>query len=85
MGNAWILLAVPGTSVLLGAVLFLSAAMERRLLSPRMLIRGVVKARRSTPEFAEAYVARQFERILRDAANTAESVRRSAPALGRSA
>lgn len=64
MDTGWILLAVPGTSVLLGLILFLSAAAERRFLSPRSLIRGVVRARRNTPEFAEAFVARQFELLL---------------------
>ena len=67
MRNGWILLAVPGTSVLLAAVLYLSATVEHHMLSPRTLIRGVVRARRSSPEFAEAFVARQFERLLRDA------------------
>ena len=70
MSNAWILMAVPGTCVLLTGVLFLSAWIEQRMLSPRMLIRGAARARRSSPEFAEAYVARQFERLLRDAANS---------------
>ena len=66
MRSAWLLLAVPGTSVLLGVILALSAAAERRFLSPRSLIAGVVRARRSTPEFAELFVARQFERLLKE-------------------
>lgn len=65
MRNGWWLLAVPGTSLLLGAILYLSAVAEERFLSPRSLILGVVRARRNTPEFAEAFVARQFERILK--------------------
>ena len=70
MHTAWILLALPGTSVVLGGVLFLSAWIERRMLSPRRLILGAARARRNTPEFAEAFVAGQFERLLRE-----ESVR----------
>ena len=66
MGRGWLLLAVPGTTVLLAVVLALSAAAERRFLSARSLIVGVVRARRNTPEFTEAFVARQFERILRE-------------------
>ena len=66
MRGAWLLLAVPGTSVLLAVILALSAAAERHFLSARSLIVGVARARRGTPEFAEAFVARQFERILRE-------------------
>ena len=66
MRNALLLLAVPGTCLLLAVILFMSAVAEQRFLSPRSLIRGVVRARRNTPEFAEAFVARQFERILRE-------------------
>lgn len=64
MNGAWALMAVPGTVLLLAAVLYLSAVAEQRFLSPRSLILGVVRARRSTPEFAEAFVARQFELLL---------------------
>ena len=66
MRSAWLLLAVPGTTILLAVVLALSAAAERRFLSARSLIVSVARARRSTPEFAEAFVARQFERILQE-------------------
>lgn len=66
MRSAWFLLAIPGTCLLLTAILSLSLLAERRFMSPRSLIVGVVRARRSTPEFAEAFVARQFERILRE-------------------
>lgn len=66
MRSGWLLLAVPGTSVVLGVILYLSAVAERRLLSPRRLILGAVRARRNTPEFAEAFVANQFERLLRE-------------------
>lgn len=66
MSSGWLLVAVPGTCLLLAVILFMSALAEERFLSPRSLIRGVVRARRNTPEFAEAFVARQFERLLRE-------------------
>jgi hypothetical protein len=66
MDGGWALVAVPGTTLVLVAVLYVSAVAEQRFLSPRSLILGVVRARRNTPEFAEAFVARQFERILRE-------------------
>ncbi len=67
MQSRLFLLAVPGTCAVLAAVLYLSAVAERRLLSPCRLILGAARARRSTPEFAEAFVARQFDRLLREA------------------
>ena len=66
MGRWLVLLAVPGTSGLLSLVLFMSAVAEDHFLSPRSLIRGAVRARNNTPEYAEAFVARQFERLLRE-------------------
>ena len=66
MRGGALLVAVPGTTVLLAVILALSAAAERRFLSARSLIVGVARARGGTPEFAEALVARQFERILRE-------------------
>jgi hypothetical protein len=69
MRSGLFLLAVPGTCIFLGVVLYLSALAERRLLSPRRLILGAARARRGTPEFAEAFVARQFERLLREESN----------------
>jgi hypothetical protein len=66
MRSGLFLLAVPGTCAVLAAILYMSAVAERRLLSPRRLILGAARARRSTPEFAEAFVARQFERLLRE-------------------
>jgi hypothetical protein len=64
--SAWLLLMIPGTLALLSAVLFLSAFTEEHFLSPRSLILSTVRARRSSPEYAEAFVARQFERLLRE-------------------
>lgn len=66
MSPAWLLAAVPGTVMLLAAILALSALAEQHFLSPRSLILAAVRSRRSTPEYAEAYVARQFELLLRD-------------------
>ena len=66
MRSGWLLLAVPGTCLLLTLILYMSAVAEQRFLSARSLIRGVVRSRRNTPEFAEAFVARQFERILKE-------------------
>ncbi|MGQ0520659.1 MAG: hypothetical protein ACT4PX_05865 [Actinomycetota bacterium] len=63
MGTVWALLAVPGTCLLLSLILLMSAVAERRFLSPRSLIRRAVRAR-NTPEFAEAFVARQLETLL---------------------
>ena len=64
--SAWFLLTIPGTLLLLSAVLYLSAFAEERLLSPRSLILSTARARHATPEYAEAFVARQFERLLRE-------------------
>lgn len=60
-----LLLSVPGTVLLLAGVLFLSAYVEQRFLSPRAVVHATVRARRSTPEYAEALVAKQFEELLR--------------------
>lgn len=64
--SAWLLLSIPATPLLLGAVLLLSAQAEERFLSPRSLILSATRARRNSPEYAEAFVARQFERLLRE-------------------
>lgn len=63
---AWLLLSIPGTMVLLSAILFLSAKAEDRFLSPRALILGATRARWNSPEYAELFVARQSEQLLRD-------------------
>lgn len=64
--SVWLLLSIPATPLLLGAVLFLSAKVEERFLSPRSLILGVARARWNSPEYAEMFVARQFERLLQE-------------------
>ena len=62
--SAWLLLSIPGTPLLLGAVLLLSAQAEAHFLSPRSLILSATRARWNTPEYAEAMVAREVERLL---------------------
>lgn len=62
----WPLLAVPGTLVILAGVLYLSALAESRFLCPRSLIVSAARTRRTTPEYVEAFVARQYERLLRE-------------------
>ena len=57
------LLTVPATLMLLFGVLFLSALVEERFLSPRAVVVSVVRSR-TTPEYAEALVARECERVL---------------------
>jgi hypothetical protein len=59
-----LLVFIPGTPVLLGAILWLSNLAEQRFLSPRSLIIRAARSRRSTPEHAEAFVARQLDRLL---------------------
>jgi hypothetical protein len=61
-----LLLAVPGTAALLIGLLTLSALVEQRVLDPRAMILRVARARNSSPEFTERFVAREFERLLRD-------------------
>lgn len=60
-----LLLSIPMTMLLLGGVLFLSGFVEQRFLSPRAVVLSTVRARRSSPEYAEALVARQFEDLLK--------------------
>jgi hypothetical protein len=61
-----LLLSVPLALLIPCGLLVLSAQAERRILSPQSLIRSTARARRATPELAEALVAREFERLLKD-------------------
>lgn len=70
MSPVVLLLSIPGTLVLLAAVLVLSAMAEERFLSPRSLVISVVRTRNNTPEYAEAFVARQLEQLLADQTRT---------------
>lgn len=67
MPAAWVLVFVPGTVTLIAVVLFMSALVESRFLSPRSLIVGAVRSRRNSPEHAEALVVREYERLVRTA------------------
>ena len=62
-----VLLLIPGTLALLLALLLLSAMVEERVLSPQSLILRVARTRSSSPEYAEAFVAREFDKLLRQA------------------
>jgi len=64
------LVAVPATAGLLIGLLALSAVVENRVLCPRALIVGAARARSTTPEFTEAFVAHEFERLLRTSSHT---------------
>ncbi|MBW3615155.1 MAG: hypothetical protein KY439_07600 [Actinobacteria bacterium] len=65
---SWVLLmSIPLALLIPCALLALSAMAEGQILSPRSLIRSAVRSRRSDPEFTEAFVAREFERLLKDA------------------
>lgn len=63
----WILVVcIPVALLIPCALLALSAIAEEQILSPRSLIVSAVRSRRSGPEFTEAFVAREFERLLKD-------------------
>ena len=62
-----LILGVPGALLFISAVLALSSFLEESILSPRAMIVSAARARRSQPEFAERFVAREVERLLRDA------------------
>lgn len=64
MSTGWLIAAIPGTVALMAALLALSGFVEQHFLSPRSLILGAVRARHNTPEYAEAFVARQLEILL---------------------
>jgi len=67
MGSLGVIL-VPLSLVLLTVLLFLTAWLEEKLLSPRSMILHTVRtrSRRVQPEDVERVVAMQSERLLRD-------------------
>ena len=65
--GALLLLAVPVALLLVPGLLGLSWALERRIFSPQSMIVTAARSRRSAPEFAEAFVAGQVERLLKEA------------------
>jgi hypothetical protein len=64
--GAPLLLAIPLALALAGGLLALSSVVEQRVLSPRSMIRTAIRSRHNAPEFAEAFVAREIERLLGD-------------------
>ena len=65
---SWVLLlALPVALGIPCLLLLLSDLAEKRVLSPQSMILSTARARRSTPELAEQLVAREFERLLKDA------------------
>ena len=64
---SWLLLvSLPVALALPCVLLMLSDLAEKRILSPQSMILSTARARRNTPELAEALVAREFERLLKD-------------------
>ena len=64
---AWLIPIVIGAAfAIMVAVLWMSAWVESSILSPRSMILSAVRSRRTTPEYSEAMVAREFERLIRD-------------------
>ena len=61
-----LLLAVPVVFLVLCGLLALTVIVEQRILHPRSMILSTARARRVSPEYAEAFVARETERLLRD-------------------
>ncbi|MFP5327675.1 MAG: hypothetical protein ACLGHT_09375 [Acidimicrobiia bacterium] len=61
-----LLLAIPGALLALCGLLALTAMVEQRVLCPRSMILSTARARKVSPEYAEAFVARETERLLRE-------------------
>ena len=57
-------MAVPAAFVLIGGLLALSWLLECSVLSPQSMILSAARSTRSDPDFAEQFVAREFERLL---------------------
>ena len=71
MGYDWymefpLILAIPAVFLVLCGLLGLTVLVEQRILHPRSMILSTARARRVSPEYAEAFVARETERLLRD-------------------
>lgn len=64
---AWLVpLAIFGALGIPVGLLWLSAWVEVNVLSPRSLIMSAARARHTTPEYSEALVTREFERLIRE-------------------
>ena len=59
------LLAIPLSLLVLGAVLAYSAYAENHLVSSRALILHVAHDRKVRPEIAELLIAREYEQLVR--------------------
>lgn len=59
------LASIVGTLVMLGVLLLLTDVAERRVVAEPVLIARVVRARKLSPEYVEAFVATRAERVLR--------------------
>ncbi len=65
---AWLLvLTLPVALAIPCLLLVLSDLAEKRVLSPQSLILSTARARHASPDQAELLVAREFERLLKDA------------------
>ena len=61
-----LILAIPAAFAVLCGLLALTVLVEQRILHPRSMILSTARARKVSPEYAEAFVARETERLLRD-------------------
>jgi hypothetical protein len=61
-----LLLGIPAAFVLIGGLLALSWALECSVLSPKSMILTAARSVRSDPDYAEQFVAREFERLLQN-------------------
>ena len=57
--------SIVGTLVMLGLLLLLTDIAERRVVAEPVLIARVVRARKLSPEYVEAFVATRAEKVLR--------------------
>jgi hypothetical protein len=62
--NPLLYLTVPAALAVIGGLLWLTVAFERRVLCPRSMILSTARARHVSPDYAEAFVAREVERLL---------------------
>jgi hypothetical protein len=62
-----LLLSIPVALAIPCLLLAVSAMVEEHVLSPRSMILSAVRSRHGGPEMTEALVAREFERLLKNA------------------
>lgn len=56
--------SIVGTLGLLSLLLYLTEVVERKVVSEPVLIARVIRARRLSPEYVEAFVANRAERLI---------------------